>query len=208
MLTLPMFYSCSSLILASSSPRRQQFLTQLGLVYKIIPAHIDETHQQDELPKDYVLRMAVKKAMSVAKAYPEAWVIGADTVITIDGKNIVGKPSNDSEAMTSLKQLRNRTHQVLTGLCLHCENKAIRNVHVEKTDVTFVNAPEEILEAYVRTGEPIDKAGAYGIQGIGSVLVKEINGSCTNVIGLPLSRLISLLLQYKVIATTFQNTAR
>lgn len=205
MLTQPMFYSCSSLILASGSPRRQKFLSQLGLDFKSIPAHIDETHQHGELPENFVKRMAQAKAQSVASHNPTSWIIGADTVITVDGKTSVGKPNNNSDAMKILKELNNRTHQVLTGLCLYCENERVNDIHVEQTDVTFIDASEEILEAYIRTGEPLDKAGAYGLQGIGSVLVREINGSCSNVIGLPLHRLILLLLQYEIITTTFQQ---
>lgn len=197
-----MFSTIHKLILASSSPRRQQFLLDLGLEFTVITADIDETPLHGESPNVFALRMAKAKANSAATTNPTSWVIGADTVVTLQDDTILGKPANETEALNMLQQLNNTTHRVMTGLCLCCLDMGIEKSLVAKTDVTFMDVPEKALKAYVQTGEPLDKAGAYGIQGLGSFLVKSINGSCTNVIGLPVSRLISMLLANNVIDTT------
>ncbi len=195
-----LFHTCQPLILASASPRRKQFLTQLGLDFDIITASIDETPLPGELPGEFTERMARIKALSVSKKYPRSWTIGADTIITVDGRTILGKPANQDDALNILRQLAGNTHQVMTGLCLGCPDKKINLSLVESTSVTFIDADDTTLKAYIATEEPLDKAGAYGIQGIGSFLVKTINGSCSNVIGLPVNRLVSLLVKHKIIA--------
>jgi septum formation protein len=195
----PMFSTCLPLILASSSPRRQQFLRNLGIEFTVITADIEEIPNHGEPSETFAKRMARAKTMAVARANPDCWVIGADTVVTLQDGTILGKPGNEDEAMIMLNLLNNATHRVMTGMCLCCQDLAIETTLIETTKVTLMDVPEEALRAYVQTGEPLDKAGAYGIQGLGSFLVRSINGSCTNVIGLPIDRLIALLLTHQII---------
>ena len=200
-----MFSSLQQLILASSSPRRQEFLRNLGMTFSIITADIDETPLAEEPPDKFAWRMAKAKAQTIAKDNPSCWILGADTVVTLHNGTILGKPANETEAMVMLNQLNNTTHRVMTGMHLCCLDLAFETTLVETTEVTFMNHQKESLQAYVRTKEPLDKSGAYGIQGLGSFLIKSINGSCTNVIGLPVNRLISLLLEHKVIGLRPQH---
>ena len=193
------FLTLQPLILASASPRRQQFLHNLGIEFSVVTSDIDETPIPGEPPDVFAQRMAKDKANKVASSNPESWIIGADTVVTPQDGTILGKPGNPKEALSMLNQLNNTTHRVMTGICLFHQNKGIETVIVETTEVTFMNNTDALLKAYVRTGEPLDKAGSYGIQGLGSFLVESINGSCTNVIGLPVNRLISLLITNDII---------
>lgn len=194
------FSTHQPLILASASPRRQQFLRNLGIDFTVTTADVDETPFSRELPNDFARRMATDKAKKVAADNQASWVIGADTIVTLEDGTILGKPANQQEALTMLNHLNNATHRVMTGMCLFHFNKGIENTIVETTEVTFMDSPEALLKTYINTGEPLDKAGSYGIQGLGSFLVKEINGSCTNVIGLPVNRLISLLIINDIIS--------
>lgn len=196
----PLLHTQEPVILASGSPRRRELLAGLGLTFKVMPAAVNEIPCNREQPEDFARRMAVAKAVAVGRPNPSSWVVGADTIVVMPGETILGKPMNQEHALLMLSQLRGNTHQVMTGLCLCCMNKGIKASLVETTEVTFTEASDEILQAYVRTGEPLDKAGAYGIQGIGSFLVRGIHGSCSNVIGLPLHRLLSLLLEHGVVA--------
>jgi septum formation protein len=195
-----LFITCQPLILASASPRRKEFLSGLGLEFAVITSPVDETPTPGELPEKFAVRMAQAKAQAVSLRHPRSWIIGADTVVTLDSRTILGKPAGRDDALAILRQLRGTTHQVMTGLCLCCLEKKMNTSLVESTAVTFVDASDDILRAYIATGEPLDKAGAYGIQGTGSFLVTKIVGSCSNVIGLPVSRLVSLLTQHKVIS--------
>ncbi len=131
--------------------------------------------------------------------YPASWVIGADTVVTLDGR-IIGKPVDADHALDILRSLQGRTHQVITGLALTCLQANCAEGITEVSEVTFANFPDTVLAAYVRTGVPLDKAGAYGIQAGGAFLVRELRGSCSNVIGLPLDICLSLLLRHGIIA--------
>ena len=201
MLTQPLFTTCAPLVLASSSPRRQQMLRTMGLDFTVAPAEVDETPLPGETPRAFASRMAEAKARAVATSHPDAWVLGADTVVTRDGL-ILGKPRDRADALAILRHLVGRTHQVLSAICLCSPAQEIEQTEVDTTGVTFINAPDQILKAYIATGEPLDKAGAYGIQGAGAFLVRRIEGSCANVIGLPVDRVITLLLQYRVITTT------
>lgn len=194
-----MFQTLQPFILASSSPRRIELLDQFGLEFKSIPADIDETAAADEKPADFVLRMACDKANYVAARNPGTLVIGADTVITVDGETILGKPKDRNEALSILQQLAGNSHHVMTGVCLSRPDKNLSITHVETTRVTFVRATDDLLRAYIATGEPMDKAGAYGIQGRGTVLIQKIDGSCSNVIGLPVSVILQLLMEYRII---------
>jgi septum formation protein len=200
MLNRPLFTTRAPLILASSSPRRQQMLRTMGLDFKVIPAEVDETPLPGETPRDFASRMAIAKARAVAASRPDAWVLGADTVVTRDGV-ILGKPKDRADALVILHHLAGRTHQVLSAICLCSQAQGIEQTEVDTTEVTFIPAVDHLLTAYIATGEPLDKAGAYGIQGAGAFLVRRIEGSCANVIGLPIDRVITLLLQHGVVTT-------
>ncbi len=193
-----LFYSRRPIILASASPRRQQFLRELGLDFTIRAAAIDESPLPAETPEAFTRRMAGAKAEAVASDHGQACIIGADTVVSLDGL-ILGKPKDEQDALAMLKQLQGRTHRVITGLSLICRESELHQTTATVTSVTFAAFPAAVLAAYVRTGEPMDKAGAYGIQGMGGFLVRKIEGSCSNVIGLPVNVLVSLLLRHKVI---------
>ncbi len=193
-----MFKTCKPLILASASPRRQQFLTDLGLTFTCLPADIDETPKTGETPIALALRLALTKAETIAEQHPQAYVIGSDTVVTLNDQ-ILGKPADAAHALDILRSLQGKTHQVITGLSLTCLQDTCSDNLSRTTSVTFSAFSDSILRAYIKTGEPMDKAGAYGIQGKGSFLVRTIQGSCSNVIGLPVNTCTSLLLQYGVI---------
>ncbi len=193
-----MFSTNKDLILASASPRRKRFLTDLGLDFHCCPADIDETPQTGESPAAFSLRMSGDKARAIAEQYPDSYVIGSDTVVTIDNR-ILGKPVDPDHALFMLKALQGHTHQVITGLSLVCLRDNCSRHLYRSTDVTFSSFSDEILRAYIKTGDPMDKAGAYGIQTRGSFLVQTVSGSCSNVIGLPVNDCVALLLEYGVI---------
>jgi len=174
-------------------------LRDLGLDFAVVPAPVDETPLTGEKPEVFAKRMARAKATAVARQFPRSWVIGADTVVSL-AANILGKPRDHADAMGMLRQLSGRTHLVMTGFCLCCHAKRYETTLLDSTRVTFNNITDAILDAYIRTGEPFDKAGAYGIQGLGSFLIRSIEGSCSNVIGLPIDTLVVLLLDQKIIA--------
>lgn len=194
-----MFLTCKPLILASASPRRRQFLSGLGLNFIALPADIDETPLPGERPAAFALRMAAEKAGLIARQHPDSWVIGADTVVTLDTQ-IIGKPADAAHALDILRRLRGRTHQVITGLTLTSLSEHCAEHLAETTEVTFADFPDAVLAAYIGTGEPLDKAGAYGIQAGGAFLVSSVQGSCSNVIGLPVDVCLNLLLRHGVIA--------
>lgn len=196
---MSLFLTNKPLILASASPRRRQFLSDLGLQFTVVPAELDETPVLGEMPAAFALRMAAEKAAAVARLRPESWVLGADTVVTLAGE-IIGKPADAVHALEILRKLRGRTHEVITGVALNCVQEHCAECITETTQVTFADFSDAVLAAYVRTGEPLDKAGAYGIQAGGAFLVNELRGSCSNVIGLPLHRCIDLLLRHGVIS--------
>jgi len=182
------------LILASSSPRRSYLLDQAGLTFTVIPSSFDENSVSLSTPETYVKALAEAKAADVSKAYPENWVIGADTIVVIDGK-ILGKPDSKEQARTMLKSLSGKTHQVHTGYCICCRAKERTFSNTVKTDVLFKNLADNEIEWYINTSEPFDKAGAYAIQGLGTFIVKSIKGSYTNVVGLPVCEVIEFLIQ-------------
>ena len=186
------------IILASKSPRRRYLLKQAGLDFSVIPIGIDESAIAEPEPADYVKTLAELKALDIASKYPESWVIGADTIVFIDN-TILGKPSGKDEARDMLKQLSGKSHFVLTGFTICSQKKAITHTDVVKTEVQFKTLSEEEIEWYIHTDEPFDKAGAYAIQGLGTFLVKRINGSYTNVVGLPVCEVIEFLIQHKIV---------
>ena len=186
------------LILASKSPRRKYLLEQAGLTFSIIPSDFDESSVTMLNPDFYVKMLAEAKAFDISEQHPDCWVIGADTIVLIDNK-ILGKPGSNEDARSMLKQLSGKTHQVLTGYCICCKNKDTVFSETAKTDVHFKSLSEAEIDWYIQTDEPFDKAGAYAIQGIGTFLVKRINGSYTNVVGLPICEVIEFLINEGVV---------
>ena len=185
------------MILASQSPRRIELMREAGFDVRIIPADIDETPLEDETPERLVGRLSRCKAQTVADAYgdPGEIVVAADTVVAIDDE-VLGKPSDVDDARRMLRELSGRTNQVATGVCLVVAQRPdISPVNfVEITDVTFFDLTDEEIEAYIASGEPMDKAGAYGIQGTGGrMLVRKIDGDFYNVVGLPIAHVVRSL---------------
>ena len=184
------------MILASQSPRRIELMREAGYDIRVIPADIDETPFDDETPLTLVERLA-RAAVAAEHAEPNELTIAADTIVTFDGK-LLGKPANEDEARTMLHELSGRTHQVATGVCIvragdaTAPHAAESLSFVDVTDVTFYELTDEQIEHYVASGEPMDKAGAYGIQGVGGLsyrrLVHDISGDFYNVVGLPIAR--------------------
>ncbi len=177
------------LILASASPRRHQLLAQLGIEFEIQPANVDETIRPGETPAAYVERVAKLKALEVAQRAPKAVALGADTVVVIRGE-ILGKPRTAEIATRMLTQLSGCSHLVLTAVALAGAHQSSRLV---ETKIDFRALSSREIDWYVRTGEPMDKAGAYGAQGAGSFLIEAIHGSYSNVVGLPLAETLVLL---------------
>jgi septum formation protein len=175
----------SSLILASASPRREELLRSVGLKFKIIPAHVDETYIDGESPRTHVKRLARDKAMVIANQYPKALVLGADTIVVIDSL-ILGKPKNKKQAREMLERLSGREHKVFTGFTLIHKAPAVYKTRVIQSAVQFKIINPEEMNWYVNCDEPYDKAGGYAVQGKGAYFIKAIRGSYTNVIGLPL----------------------
>ena len=194
----------SGLILASKSPRRSELLEQAGLTFSVIPSDFDESTVAVSTPESYVISLAKSKALDISQKHPAAWIIGADTIVLIDRK-ILGKPASINEARDMLQRLSDRTHQVLTGYCICCKKKNRIFSETVKTDVRFKRLNDAEIKWYIQTGEPFDKAGAYAIQGMGTFLVKSINGSYTNVVGLPVCEVIEYLIKEEVIALNRQN---
>jgi len=186
------------LILASASPRRKSLLQELGLDFEIIEAQVEENPAAGESPREFVLRAACDKAGDISITNTECWVLGADTIVVHDNR-ILGKPDNVEEALSVLMSLSGHKHHVHTGFSLMNGKENIAVSRVVTTEVYFSPFSRDIAAAYVATGEPLDKAGAYGIQGMGGFLVERINGSYTNVVGLPLVEVIEELIRYKVI---------
>jgi len=181
------------LILASASPRRRQLLEQIGVPHRCDPADIDESRFKGEQPADYVLRMAREKAVAVGQRHSgEAVVIlAADTSVVID-EDVLGKPSDHFDGLGMLARLSGRSHSVLTAICLHWPGGESRTQVVE-TQVAFTALSRELCEAYLATDEPWDKAGGYGIQGLAGAFVRSIEGSYSNVVGLPLAETWQML---------------
>jgi septum formation protein len=186
------------LILASKSPRRRYLLKQAGLSFSVIPSSIDETSVPVSSPETYVKALSEAKAENVSIKFPEKWVIGADTIVLKDGA-ILGKPDSITQARAMLKQLSGQTHQVLTGYAICCKSKNRKYSETVKTHVLFKSLTDKEIEWYIHTKEPFDKAGAYAIQGLGTFLVKSINGSYTNVVGLPVCEVIEILIKEGVL---------
>ena len=179
-----MYHPSSTLILASGSPRRRELLTRAGYAFDVEPADVDESRLPDELPSDYVLRLAMLKAVTVCSGpEDERFVLAADTIVVLDN-DVLGKPQGRDDAVMMLQRLSGRSHEVLTGVALVCGGA--RCSGMVKTEVALIDLDDQTIATYVATGESFDKAGAYGIQGLASRFVDRINGSYTNVVGLPM----------------------
>ncbi len=176
-------------ILASQSPRRRELLDLIGIAHEVIPAHIDETPFERELATVHSERLARGKAALIAERHAGALVIGADTVVVVND-TILGKPGDDADAREMLRRLSGRTHQVYSAVAI--ARDGMLDSEVEGVSVTFRELSAADIDAYVATGEPADKAGAYGIQGFGSTLIDRIEGDFFAVMGLPLRRLVAL----------------
>lgn len=180
------------MILASSSPRRYELLKQLGLDFDVIPSKIEEEFVFDESPQEHVVRLAMEKALDVGNQFPHSWIIGADTIVYVEG-TVLGKPKSHEEARAMLLRLSGKDHQVFTGIAVCHIQKEKSEREVVETKVRVKPLSQVEIEWYVDTGEPFDKAGGYGIQGLGSFMIESINGSYTNVVGLPLCELMQML---------------
>lgn len=178
------------LVLASASPRRRELLAAAGLACHVDPLDLDERRIEDESAATYAVRLAVGKARAGARRHPQDVVLGADTVVVVDN-DILGKPADAADATRMLTQLSGRAHDVLTGVALVFPGG--EHTHLERTRVWFARLSAQDIETYVRTGEPLDKAGAYAIQGVASRMIPRIEGSYSNVVGLPVEAVWRLL---------------
>lgn len=192
------------MILASQSPRRRELLADVGFDLEVIPAQIDETRHAGEKPVELVARLAAEKAEAVRAGLDsvpaDGLIVAADTIVWM-GEEALGKPRDAEDAAVMLRELSGRTHRVSTGVCAMLLDAdgvlSTRTCFVETSDVTFWELTDAQIDAYVACGEPLDKAGAYGIQGIGRLLVREVRGDYSNVVGLPVARLVRELSELK-----------
>ena len=182
-------------ILASASPRRKEILENAGFDFEIIVSDVDENITEDLSPSETVEELAKRKALAVWEENKDAVVFGCDTVVAVDGR-ILGKPRDDDEAFEMIKMLSGKAHTVSTGVCICSEDKI--SVFSNTTNVEFYPLSDETIRSYVATGESRDKAGAYGIQGYGSVLIKEIKGDYFSVMGLPVSESSRVLADFGI----------
>jgi septum formation protein len=183
------------IILASASPRRFELLKMIGMEFKVRPSHVEEVYQDHLTPEEYVVENAKKKGYFIADKFPDSLIISADTIVVYKDK-ILEKPEDEKHAMEIIKTLSNRTHQVLTGFGLILKSSNSEIFKIESSQVTFRNLSQAEIRAYINTGESFDKAGGYGAQGQGSLLIKRIDGCFYNVVGLPLSSFFSTLNQF------------
>jgi septum formation protein len=179
-------------ILASASPRRRELLASIGLDFDVLPSHVPEVHQEGEAPEEYVARLSRDKAHALATQHPERWVIAADTTVLL-GDDLLEKPVDAEDAARMLATIAGQTHIVYTGVTLENVERDWRETRVAESKVSMLPLSHDEIEWYVRTGEPLDKAGAYAVQGIGAMFIESIHGSYTNVVGLPLATLFQML---------------
>jgi septum formation protein len=194
------------LILASASPRRRELLGRFGIEFDIVPSGVPEVPHPGEDPALFACRAAIEKAMDVAGKRPGRWVLGADTVVVIDGR-ILGKPSDAAEARSMLRCLSGRVHHVLTGVVLIGPDGTVVADLVAESSVEFRELADEEIATYAATGEPLDKAGAYAIQGGAGRFVRNVTGSYSNVIGLPVDDVHKLLLDCGILGTSVTFTS-
>ncbi len=197
----------SQIILASKSPRRRRLLENAGIEFTIIPSCVQENDFLLLKPENYVRTLAEAKAQDVAGKNPDSWVIGADSIVLINN-SILEKPESESDARQMIQQLSGYLHVVLTGYSIVCKNTSTIFSDVIKTEVIFKKLTDEEIEWYIHTEEPYDKAGGYAIQGLGSFMVKSINGSYSNVVGLPVCEVLDQLYRLGVISRKSKLTDR
>ncbi len=194
-----MYKTIAPLVLASQSPRRRQLLSQMGINFSLASADIEERREPGEKAPDFVARMAQSKALCVAGRYPDSWILAADTIVVIDG-DILGKPCDVTDACRMLKRLAGGWHEVFTAFTLHHQVLAKMSSMVDSSRVKITALNESVIAAYVASGEPLDKAGSYAVQGIGGAFIEALDGSPTTVIGLPLTLVIQHLLDSQIIS--------
>ena len=194
------------LVLASSSPRRISLLKQIGLTVTVRPSHVAEVFDEKKSPAENAAALALQKALEISRTVPEGIIVGADTIVVVDGL-LLAKPETAAEAIGMLELLAGRTHRVVTGFALVDRPSGRFLTDVEVTDVTFRPLPREEIEEYVAGGSPMDKAGAYGIQDdYGAVFVTRIEGCFYNVVGFPLARFYMRLLEFQSLTAEQEGT--
>jgi septum formation protein len=179
-------------VLASASPRRRELLASIGLDFEVVPSHVPEIHEEGEAPEEYVARLSRDKAAVIAEGHRHRWVIAADTTVLL-GDQLLEKPVDAADAARMLSTIAGRTHVVYTGVTLANHDRDYQETRVAESEVRMLPLSSSDIEWYVRTGEPLDKAGAYAVQGIGAMFIESIHGSYTNVVGLPLATLFQML---------------
>jgi septum formation protein len=179
-------------ILASSSPRRRELLSSIGLEFDVLPSNVPEVHREGEAPEEYVARLSREKAEPLSNAHPSRWVIAADTTVLL-GDQLLEKPVDAADAVRMLGLLAGQTHMVYTGVTLENVESGYRETRVSESEVRILPLSRQDIEWYVGTGEPLDKAGSYAVHGIFAMFIESIHGSYTNVVGLPLATLFQML---------------
>ena len=179
-------------ILASASPRRRELLASINLDFDVVPSHIPEIRGGGESPEEYVARLSREKATAIAEKYPAQWIIAADTTVLL-GEELLEKPIDAPDAERMLATISGKTHIVYTGVTLMNLEREWRETRVAESEVRMLPLDAREIAWYVNTGEPLDKAGAYAVQGIGAMFIDSIHGSYTNVVGLPLATLFQML---------------
>ncbi len=186
------------LILASGSPRRKDLLLSLHIPFKVFPSQVEENNDWGYAPEEFALNMAKKKAEDVFDRLKDGWTLGADTIVVVD-KDILGKPKDYKDAKDMLTRLSGRKHTVITGFCILSPSGLVSHIEAVRSEVMIRELAEEEIDAYLKTMEPFDKAGAYAVQGMGAFMIKAIKGSYTNVVGLPLCEVILALKKIKAL---------
>lgn len=194
------FKTQSEFVLASASPRRKELLTQLAIPFEVIPSDVEETLIKAETVEEYVANVARFKTQHIARKCPNKTVIGADTIVVFENR-MLHKPKTEEEAIAHLQQLSGHKHAVLTAVVIIASNGE-ETVFVERTDVQFRKLAQPLIEAYVQSGDPFDKAGGYGIQTLGALFIERIEGDYYNVVGLPLATLFEKLVQLNLLTIT------
>ncbi|MCY4389504.1 MAG: Maf family protein [Desulfurellaceae bacterium] len=189
---MPSEESPPRLILASASPRRRELLQQTSLRFRVIPSHMEETRRDKEPPETYVARIAAEKARAIAERQPGFWILAADTIVALEGR-VFGKPANLDNARQMLTTLSGHPHQVMTAFVLLDTAGNTTAAEVVTSQVTFKELSASEVTAYLATGEPFDKAGAYAFQGKGRDLIAQVSGSHSNIIGLPMDEVTAAL---------------
>lgn len=187
-----------TLVLASGSPRRRELLEAAGIPFTVHVSNVEELVEQGEAPQRMVERLACLKGEAVARQHADSWVLAADTTVLL-GTQILNKPADEAEAVAMLTRLQNRTHEVWGGIALLHHKRGICAVRSIRTMVRMSALDQATIRRYVSTGEPMDKAGSYAVQGIGAQFVQQIDGSYTNVVGLDLPSVVALLLEHNVV---------